>query len=953
MSENLVAVIRAKLDFPDRDAFIKGFAPLISAGGMFVRTKQLKPVGATIRFDFRLKNGERLLLGEGVVKKVKDGSNSRRKSGMVIRFTKLNKATKALVDQVVDYKASGMLPGESDAGAQEPAGSASADHSPPSFGAEPVSPAASEVPAPGSERAAVGLATARAGELTEDGEFVPSLGSVSTATARSGIAEPPNPSRGAGQLTSAGNVLEALLHAGPEADSIDAMSGAIDAAPEPSAMSVPGIPSVDLGGQPGFGFELDEAEVDDVLGNLFGSGDWAEGGFQPTSGADLSADPKSIDIVGAMQDGAVSPAALAQMRELQEIERAALAEPYDGEPAEPTQEIWPGETPESVAISPEIVQEVRSMDLGADEPESDDLPAEDATVPVGDSIAAANEVVDRDAANPADPEEREPTDFLGLGDMFDDPSDAEEAAEVAQSADEVSNAGSSDDVQVGAPTDANDASEVVSPTSDGPREAADVEVADDEAAPEDAIAITSEPSDEIEETTLRSLDPGIVDAAYAAAAAAESGEEAPPEAHAPLLDTGPLDSFDSHLQAAIEGEAAEAAALQVEGEPAFEPEEDEGADVAAEVEDAVADDPDSLDAVALAPEPAGETPPDSPVEAEVEAAPAEFADVEVEIDLGDDLEGPPEMAAQAEDSVDLEESLSLFGDAAARKRVAAPASRSAIAAAIAETTAERQLDEMDIDLSELDEGEAQAEDGPVLGRIELAKVAAEDLAEAEAVKADEPSAQVELDSEGEAVVEADAAKEPAEATDADGADEADDAADPADEAGDEPASAPWDVAAEEGADEVSLAKPAATDSSVELFTAPAPPALPPIPVIPPATDTPIGELGDLLAEISGEKPASSPTGELELHLDPELPPPAEPEGPDASLSSLLNAAEQELKRHDDDPSRPEDAILDDVLGDVPQLPPQPRAPLPGVTDADGVQPPKKKKKNFLSRFFKS
>ena len=90
---------------------------------------------------------------------------------------------------------------------------------------------------------------------------------------------------------------------------------------------------------------------------------------------------------------------------------------------------------------------------------------------------------------------------------------------------------------------------------------------------------------------------------------------------------------------------------------------------------------------------------------------------------------------------------------------------------------------------------------------------------------------------------------------------------------------------------------------------------------------------------------------MELHLDPELPPPpTSQDGPDASLATLLNAAEQELKRHDE-PGRPEDAILDDVLGDVPQLPPQPKAPL--QPDSKIATPAvSKKKKSLFSRFFK-
>lgn len=95
-----VAVIRARLKLPDTETFIRTFAPRINAGGMLVRTKQLKPVGSRVRFEFSLENGERMLLGEGIVRKVRSGDQP----GMTIRFTKLNRASKELVDRIVAFR---------------------------------------------------------------------------------------------------------------------------------------------------------------------------------------------------------------------------------------------------------------------------------------------------------------------------------------------------------------------------------------------------------------------------------------------------------------------------------------------------------------------------------------------------------------------------------------------------------------------------------------------------------------------------------------------------------------------------------------------------------------------------------------------------------------------------------------------------------------------------------
>ena len=913
MSENLVAVIRAKLDYPDRTAFIRGFAALISAGGMFVRTRQLKPVGSTIRFDFSLKSGERLLLGEGVVKKVKEGGESRRKAGMVIRFTKLNRATKRLVDDIVAYKTDGILP-----------------DTPGSDDAESVAPVEAEQER--HEPGGVPQQNARAdrgdGSMTEDGEFVPNMGSVSGVSARAGIAEPPT-SRHTGELTSAGHVLEALLHAGADPESFDAaLSGASDSLDGPGPLSVPGMPAE--GGSPGapFALGLDEAEVDDVLGNLFGSGDWGDADILPTSGGDLSADPRSIDIVGAMDSGEVSPQALEELKRLQALEEEALAAPYE-ERGEPTVEVWDGATD--------------SATVGATAANGQDLaepvfPGEDEYEKTDELSAAAalatQRLAEQNLLGPDDTSEDLPAVSVGVSgrqDAGDEVGDVAGAPGV-DSGDVVA----PDEVTAPAPDATLARALLAGEEADADDAEVDVDARIDDGDDEDVLGAAgigaSDQGLAPEERTASDTGLDGVDVAFA-----DDGDGAESDAPPDALDAQPADAADpmsddtvrirpvdlSHPMPSQLGQ--DSPSDEVDGALArMDPEPDPAAEV-----EAAASPPDAA-SVESAPNSDGAAADSDAVAAEFAAVDAEFAAVNAEFDAvaGDSAPAPADSlpAVATSGPVRDEECLPLFGDAAARNRLAAPESRSAISAAIAVTVAERKLDDFELDLSEL-------EDGPVLGRIGLAQLDAAELAEARA----------------EAVADADDEQ----------VDDLSDAGAP--DPPQEPASAPWDVdqppSSPESGGEVTLARSGSPDSSVELFSEPSQPAIslrPPVPVIPQPVADPVGELGDLLAEIQGKRPAHQVTGELELHLDPEQPPPSpSQDGPDASLATLLSAAEDEIKRHDEDPSRSEDAILDDVLGDVPQLPPQPRGAISTGADGDVAPPTIPKKKGLLSRFFKN
>lgn len=92
--------LRIRLPYTTEDEFIDKYGSNVARGGVFVATRALKPEGTGLAFEFVLADGSRLLRGEGVVVKAQVDAGGGR-SGMTVRFVKLDAASKALVDRVV------------------------------------------------------------------------------------------------------------------------------------------------------------------------------------------------------------------------------------------------------------------------------------------------------------------------------------------------------------------------------------------------------------------------------------------------------------------------------------------------------------------------------------------------------------------------------------------------------------------------------------------------------------------------------------------------------------------------------------------------------------------------------------------------------------------------------------------------------------------------------------
>ncbi|MBI3184582.1 MAG: TIGR02266 family protein [Myxococcales bacterium] len=131
MSDSKLVPLRIRLPYRTEEEFIEKYGSNVARGGVFIATRAIKPEGTAIAFEFVLDDGTRLMRGEGVVQKTQVDEGGTR-SGMTLRFSRLDSRTKALLDRVVASR-SGAPPGPPPEPEQEPA-------PPPEEKAEPSPP---------------------------------------------------------------------------------------------------------------------------------------------------------------------------------------------------------------------------------------------------------------------------------------------------------------------------------------------------------------------------------------------------------------------------------------------------------------------------------------------------------------------------------------------------------------------------------------------------------------------------------------------------------------------------------------------------------------------------------------------------------------------------------------------------------------------------------------------
>jgi uncharacterized protein (TIGR02266 family) len=116
IGDRQTASMRIKLKYPDVETFIQKYAVNISRGGIFIATKNPKPVGTFVKFEFLLSDAttSSIIRGEGQVQWTKefDPATPNKAHGMGVKFSRLDADSQAVVDRALRWRADhGTNPG--------------------------------------------------------------------------------------------------------------------------------------------------------------------------------------------------------------------------------------------------------------------------------------------------------------------------------------------------------------------------------------------------------------------------------------------------------------------------------------------------------------------------------------------------------------------------------------------------------------------------------------------------------------------------------------------------------------------------------------------------------------------------------------------------------------------------------------------------------------------------
>ncbi len=98
--------MRVRLKYPDLETLVDRFAPNVTRGGIFLASRDPRPVGSLIRFEVSLLSGTVALSGEGKVTWVKpfDPATPTRPHGMGVSFTLIDPDSREMFRQLIDRR---------------------------------------------------------------------------------------------------------------------------------------------------------------------------------------------------------------------------------------------------------------------------------------------------------------------------------------------------------------------------------------------------------------------------------------------------------------------------------------------------------------------------------------------------------------------------------------------------------------------------------------------------------------------------------------------------------------------------------------------------------------------------------------------------------------------------------------------------------------------------------
>jgi uncharacterized protein (TIGR02266 family) len=96
-------LVRVRLKYPDLETFTERFAPNVTRGGIFLASREPRPVGTLLRFEVSLLSGAPVLTGKGRVTwtKAHDPKEPSRPYGMGVQFTELDPGSRPVLDRLL------------------------------------------------------------------------------------------------------------------------------------------------------------------------------------------------------------------------------------------------------------------------------------------------------------------------------------------------------------------------------------------------------------------------------------------------------------------------------------------------------------------------------------------------------------------------------------------------------------------------------------------------------------------------------------------------------------------------------------------------------------------------------------------------------------------------------------------------------------------------------------
>lgn len=91
-----------KVAFPGTDARRQLLMENLSAGGLFIRTPQPKPIGTRLQFEFSVRDGGKPIVGAGIVRWIEP--DPQKHPGMGIQFTELNEEGRRELSEILQNR---------------------------------------------------------------------------------------------------------------------------------------------------------------------------------------------------------------------------------------------------------------------------------------------------------------------------------------------------------------------------------------------------------------------------------------------------------------------------------------------------------------------------------------------------------------------------------------------------------------------------------------------------------------------------------------------------------------------------------------------------------------------------------------------------------------------------------------------------------------------------------